>query len=193
MLHFHRRVTYHSAGFLPRRTNVGSEFPVRLHVDPAYLTSNLGVSRPIEIDPISEFNACRSQLGGSEQLARHVRMRRKLASLYTNAALPSMPSMPSILLVRLISHPTHSLGKTERILTVARPKDTFIEKMVRVAVTQHEPLWLDLAGTVDKACQLMEEAADNGAQLITFPEVWIPGYPMWIWSVSNAHCRRLKP
>jgi predicted amidohydrolase len=53
--------------------------------------------------------------------------------------------------------------------------------MVRVAVTQQEPIWLDLAGTVDKTCRLIEEAAQNCAQLITFPEVWITGYPMWIW------------
>jgi predicted amidohydrolase len=53
--------------------------------------------------------------------------------------------------------------------------------MVRVAVTQHEPVWFDLAGTVDKTCRLIEEAASNGAQLITFPEVWVCGYPMWIW------------
>ncbi|KAF2119110.1 aliphatic nitrilase [Lophiotrema nucula] len=53
--------------------------------------------------------------------------------------------------------------------------------MVKVAVTQHEPVWFDLAATVDKTCRLIEEAAKNGAQLVAFPEVWIPGYPMWIW------------
>ena len=53
--------------------------------------------------------------------------------------------------------------------------------MVRVAVTQQEPLWFNLEGTVDKTCQLIEEAAKNGAQLIAFPEVWICGYPLWIW------------
>lgn len=53
---------------------------------------------------------------------------------------------------------------------------------VRVAVTQAEPVWLDLAGAVAKTCKLIEEAAENKAQLIAFPEVWIPGYPTWIWS-----------
>ncbi|KAL3257424.1 hypothetical protein ABHI18_006874 [Aspergillus niger] len=52
---------------------------------------------------------------------------------------------------------------------------------VRVAVTQHEPVWLDLHATVDKTCRLIAEAAGNGAQLITFPECWLPGYPAWIW------------
>ncbi|PWY95921.1 aliphatic nitrilase [Aspergillus sclerotioniger CBS 115572] len=53
---------------------------------------------------------------------------------------------------------------------------------IRVAVTQAEPVWLDLNATVDKTCSLIAEAAANGAQLITFPECWIPGYPAWIWS-----------
>lgn len=53
---------------------------------------------------------------------------------------------------------------------------------IRVAVTQAEPVWFDLAGAVAKTCQLIKEAADNKAQLIAFPEVWIPGYPLWIWS-----------
>ncbi|PWY67113.1 carbon-nitrogen hydrolase [Aspergillus sclerotioniger CBS 115572] len=52
---------------------------------------------------------------------------------------------------------------------------------VRVAITQQEPVWLDLDATVDKTCRLIAEAASNGAQLITFPECWIPGYPAWIW------------
>ncbi|PYH64957.1 carbon-nitrogen hydrolase family protein [Aspergillus vadensis CBS 113365] len=52
---------------------------------------------------------------------------------------------------------------------------------VRVAVTQHEPVWLDLHATVDKTCRLIAEAAGNGAQLIAFPECWLPGYPAWIW------------
>lgn len=54
--------------------------------------------------------------------------------------------------------------------------------MVKVAVTQHEPVWLDLQATVDKTCQLIEEAANNDSRMIVFPEVWIPGYPAWIWS-----------
>ncbi|KAH7073509.1 cyanide hydratase/nitrilase-like protein [Paraphoma chrysanthemicola] len=54
--------------------------------------------------------------------------------------------------------------------------------IVKVAVTQHEPVWFDLEATVDKTCRLIEEAASGGAQLIAFPEVWITGYPAWIWA-----------
>ncbi|EPS27012.1 hypothetical protein PDE_01953 [Penicillium oxalicum 114-2] len=53
---------------------------------------------------------------------------------------------------------------------------------VRVAVTQAEPVWLDLEATVRKTCALITEAAENQAEVITFPECWIPGYPAWIWS-----------
>ncbi|KAK2030749.1 carbon-nitrogen hydrolase [Colletotrichum zoysiae] len=55
-------------------------------------------------------------------------------------------------------------------------------RSVKVAVTQAEPAWIDLPASVEKTCTLMKEAAANGAQLIAFPECWIPGYPVWIWS-----------
>ncbi|KAK3068457.1 hypothetical protein LTR53_013949 [Teratosphaeriaceae sp. CCFEE 6253] len=57
------------------------------------------------------------------------------------------------------------------------PPSTF-----RVAVTQHEPVWLDLDATVTKTCTLIAAAAASKATLIVFPECWIPGYPAWIWS-----------
>lgn len=53
---------------------------------------------------------------------------------------------------------------------------------MKVAVTQHEPEWLDLDAGVAKTCRLIEEAAKAGAKLISFPECWIPGYPAWIWT-----------
>ncbi|GLA61333.1 hypothetical protein AtubIFM54640_001852 [Aspergillus tubingensis] len=53
---------------------------------------------------------------------------------------------------------------------------------IRVAVTQSEPIWLDLNATITKTCSLIAEAASQGAQLISFPECWIPGYPAWIWT-----------
>ncbi|KAI5925264.1 carbon-nitrogen hydrolase [Camillea tinctor] len=52
---------------------------------------------------------------------------------------------------------------------------------LRVAVTQAEPEWLNLPGSVLKACSLIAEAAEGRAKLVAFSEVWIPGYPAWIW------------
>lgn len=54
-------------------------------------------------------------------------------------------------------------------------------KTVRVAVTQPEPAWLDLGASVEKTCRYIEEAARNEAELIAFPECFVPGYPCWIW------------
>ncbi|THY98518.1 carbon-nitrogen hydrolase [Aureobasidium pullulans] len=56
------------------------------------------------------------------------------------------------------------------------------QNSVRVAVTQAEPEWLDLQASVAKTCKLIAEAASQRAELVSFPECWIPGYPAWIWS-----------
>ncbi|KAK2813492.1 hypothetical protein FQN49_008302 [Arthroderma sp. PD_2] len=53
--------------------------------------------------------------------------------------------------------------------------------ILKVAITQAQPKWLDLAGSVEKTVNLIAEAAKGGAKLVAFPECWIPGYPGWIW------------
>lgn len=57
---------------------------------------------------------------------------------------------------------------------------------IRVAVVQASPAFLDLEASVDKCAALMAEAARDGAELIAFPELFIPGYPAWIWQSSPA-------
>ncbi|KAJ6582067.1 putative nitrilase, partial [Mycena capillaripes] len=52
----------------------------------------------------------------------------------------------------------------------------------RVAAIQAEPAWWDLKAGVAKSISLIKEAAANGAELIGFPESFIPGYPMAIWA-----------
>jgi len=52
------------------------------------------------------------------------------------------------------------------------------------AAVQASPVYLDPDATVDKAVSLIEEAARNGATLVVFPEVFVPGYPYWNWTMN---------
>ncbi len=56
------------------------------------------------------------------------------------------------------------------------------QEVLRVAAVQAAPVFLDRDATIAKATHLLSEAADNGAQLVVFPESFIPGYPVWLWS-----------
>ena len=53
---------------------------------------------------------------------------------------------------------------------------------VRVACVQAEPVVLDREATIDKLEQLAAEASSAGAQLIVFPETFIPVYPSSVWA-----------
>lgn len=50
---------------------------------------------------------------------------------------------------------------------------------VRVAAVQAASVFLDRDATVDKACRLIREAGAKGADLIGFPEGFIPAHPSW--------------
>lgn len=45
------------------------------------------------------------------------------------------------------------------------------------AVVQAAPVLFDREATLDKTCRLVHEAAGRGAQLVLFPEAFIPAYP----------------
>lgn len=58
----------------------------------------------------------------------------------------------------------------------------------RVAVIQHPPVWLDRAATLARAVELVREAAAGGATLVCLPEAFVPGFPIWVWSLRpNAY------
>ena len=65
--------------------------------------------------------------------------------------------------------------------------------MIKVAAVQGAPKYLDLTGTLAKMRTILEEAADNGCQLIAFPEVYIPGYPYWVWLERPCIGQKLFP
>jgi nitrilase len=54
----------------------------------------------------------------------------------------------------------------------------------KAAAVQTAPVFLDAQATTRKACDLIAEAARNGARLVAFPEVFIPAYPYWNWFMS---------
>ena len=53
--------------------------------------------------------------------------------------------------------------------------------MAKIAVVQHPPCILNRDATLRRAVTLIDAAAGAGAELIIFPEAFIPGYPAWIW------------
>ena len=61
-----------------------------------------------------------------------------------------------------------------------------MENKRKVAVAQLTPVFLNKEKTVEKACDAIAEAAKNGAKLIVFPEVFISGYPDWVWLIPNS-------
>ena len=52
---------------------------------------------------------------------------------------------------------------------------------VTLAAVQASPVYLDTDACVEKTCDLIREAAANGADLVAFPETFVPGYPYWNW------------
>jgi aliphatic nitrilase len=50
---------------------------------------------------------------------------------------------------------------------------------LKVAAAHVAPVFLDRLATVEKTISIIAEAARNGAQLIAFPETFIPAFPVW--------------
>jgi nitrilase len=71
--------------------------------------------------------------------------------------------------------------------TNVRPRESF-----RVAAVQACPVYLDLEQTLNKACLLIEEAGRGGANLVVFPEAFVPGYPAWVWFIPPGRTADLR-
>ena len=62
----------------------------------------------------------------------------------------------------------------------------------KIAVVQAEPIMFDKDACMKKAMSLIEECAANGAELIVFPELFIPGYPFGMNFGFATGCRSQK-
>ncbi|KAK7744306.1 hypothetical protein SLS62_010264 [Diatrype stigma] len=51
--------------------------------------------------------------------------------------------------------------------------------LIRVAACHASPVFLSARETTEKAISLIQEAARNGANLVVFPESYIPAFPIW--------------
>ena len=49
----------------------------------------------------------------------------------------------------------------------------------KVAAAHVALVFLDTPATIEKTCSIIEEAAGHGAELIAFPETYIPAFPHW--------------
>ncbi|MCR5862483.1 carbon-nitrogen hydrolase family protein [Flavobacterium sp. J372] len=60
----------------------------------------------------------------------------------------------------------------------------------KAAAVQASPVFLNAKATTDKACNIIAEAAKNGASLLAFPEVFISAYPYWNWIMTPVQGSR---
>ncbi|WP_276388577.1 carbon-nitrogen hydrolase family protein [Eudoraea chungangensis] len=61
-----------------------------------------------------------------------------------------------------------------------------MQNLLKIALAQISPVWLDKKGTIDKICVSMEKAAAEDADLVVFGEGLLPGYPFWLAYTNGA-------
>lgn len=52
---------------------------------------------------------------------------------------------------------------------------------MKVAVVQEPPVYLNKPKSIARAVELIGQAKRKGGELVVFPEVWLPGYPTYVW------------
>ena len=59
----------------------------------------------------------------------------------------------------------------------------------KAAAVHAAPVFLDRTATTEKAVSIIREAAKAGAELIAFPETYIPAFPVWaaLWAPIDNH------
>jgi nitrilase len=62
----------------------------------------------------------------------------------------------------------------------------------RIAAIQASSVFLDRDASIDKACDLIREAAEGGATLAVFPEAFVPCFPVWVWFIPSGRTHPLR-
>ncbi|WP_251359967.1 carbon-nitrogen hydrolase family protein [Kangiella sp. TOML190] len=66
------------------------------------------------------------------------------------------------------------------------PKPTKNSDRLLVALAQISPVWLNKIATIDKICSFIEQAGNQGCDLVCFGEALLPGYPFWVENTGGA-------
>ncbi|MCL4774992.1 MAG: hypothetical protein KJZ98_13680 [Burkholderiaceae bacterium] len=69
---------------------------------------------------------------------------------------------------------------------VKRPPKVKVAAVQAASVLCDAPVWFDVAATLEKGIALFEEAAANGANLVVFPETWLPGFPYVSYDLADV-------
>lgn len=56
----------------------------------------------------------------------------------------------------------------------------------RAGAVQASSEFLNRDASIAKVCRYIEEASEQGVDLLAFPETFVPGYPFWIWTHTPA-------
>jgi len=59
--------------------------------------------------------------------------------------------------------------------------------MPKIAAVQYPPIFYSLEKGLERAVEIIAEAANEGVELLTFPEAWLTGYPMMTWSATPSN------
>ena len=61
-----------------------------------------------------------------------------------------------------------------------------MENLLKVALAQIAPVWLDKEATIQKIEESIQQAAKEKAELLVFGEAFLPGYPFWLAHTEGA-------